>query len=129
MNPRALIIDDEQAECELFADALKHAGFEADWIQNPSQALDVLTRRPFDVVITDLNMPTMNGTELCRRVKVVLPHLPVVVVTAFGSIDGAVEAMRAGAYDFVTKPFDVDAVGIVLRRAVEHHAPRSTFVF
>jgi two-component system response regulator HydG len=124
MKPRALIVDDEQAECELFADALRHAGFEPEWVQDPLSALDVLSKRQFEVVVTDLNMPTMNGAELCRRVKEVLPHLPVVVVTAFGSIDGAVDAMRSGAYDFVTKPFDVDAVGLVLRRAVEHHALR-----
>jgi two-component system response regulator HydG len=124
MKPRALIVDDEQAECELFADALRHAGFDPQWVQDPLSALDVLGKRQFEVVVTDLNMPAMNGAELCRRVKEVLPHLPVVVVTAFGSIDGAVDAMRSGAYDFVTKPFDVDAVGLVLRRAVEHHALR-----
>jgi two-component system response regulator HydG len=77
------------------------------------------------VVVTDLNMPGMKGIEVCRRVKESAPNVPVVVVTAFGSIDSAVEAMKAGAYDFVTKPFDVDAVGLVLRRAVEHHALRS----
>jgi two-component system response regulator HydG len=124
MKPRALIVDDEQAECELFADALRHAGFDPQWVQDPVSALDVLSKRQFEVVVTDLNMPRMNGAELCRRVKEVLPHLPVVVVTAFGSIDGAVDAMRSGAYDFVTKPFDVDAVGLVLQRAVEHHALR-----
>ncbi|MGC4094421.1 MAG: sigma-54 dependent transcriptional regulator [Polyangiaceae bacterium] len=121
MNPRALIVDDEQAECEMFADALRHVGFEAQWIQNPSTALDMLTTRPYDVIVTDLNMPNMSGTELCRRVKETVPNLPVVVVTAFGSIDTAVDAMRAGAYDFVTKPFDVDTIGMVLKRAVEHH--------
>jgi len=122
VTPRALIVDDERAECELFADALRHGGFDAEWILDPRAALDVLAKRPFDVVVTDLNMPAVNGVELCRRVKQAVPHLPVVVVTAFGSIDGAVEAMRAGAYDFVTKPFDVDTVALVLKRAVDHHA-------
>lgn len=122
MIPRALIIDDERAECELFTDALRYAGFESEWLQDPTRALHVLANAPFDVVVTDLNMPSMNGTELCRRVKEAAPNLPVVVVTAFGSIDTAVEAMKAGAYDFVTKPFDVDAIALVLRRAAEHHA-------
>ena len=124
MMPRALIVDDEKAECELFADALRDAGFEADWVQHPERAMELLVQRQFDVVLTDLCMPAMSGAELCRRVKETLPHLPVVVVTAFGSIDAAVGAMRAGAYDFIAKPFDVDTVGIVLRRAVEHHALR-----
>ena len=124
MNPRALIVDDEPAECELVRDALAHAGFEAHSAQTPARALELLATRPFDVVLTDLNMPTMSGTDLCRRITETVPHVPVVLVTAFGSIDSAVDAMRAGAYDFLTKPFDVDAVALVLRRAVEHRALR-----
>jgi DNA-binding NtrC family response regulator len=124
MNPRALIVDDEPAECELVRDALSQAGFEVQSAQNAGKALDLLATRPFDVVLTDLNMPGMNGTELCRRIGEAAPHVPVVLVTAFGSIDSAVDAMRAGAYDFLTKPFDVDAVALVLRRAVEHRALR-----
>ena len=122
MTPRALIIDDEPAECQLFTDALRYAGFDSQWLQDPTRTLDVLANEPFDVVVTDLNMPGMSGTEVCRRVKECAPNLPVVVVTAFGSIDTAVEAMKAGAYDFVTKPFDVDAIALVLRRAAEFHA-------
>jgi two-component system response regulator HydG len=77
------------------------------------------------VVVTDLNMAGLSGNELCRRIKVLKPNLPVVIVTAFGSIDSAVEAMRVGAYDFVTKPFDVDTIGLVLKRAVENHELRA----
>ena len=125
MSPRALIVDDVRAECEMFADALRDAGFEAVWELHPLAALERLEKQPFDVVVTDLNMAGFSGTELCRRVKLLKPNLPVVVVTAFGSIDSAVEAMRAGAYDFVTKPFDVDTIGLVLQRAVENHELRA----
>jgi two-component system response regulator HydG len=125
MTPRALIVDDERAECEMFADALRQAGFEAAWDTSPLAALERLESEPFDVVVTDLNMPGLSGSELCGKVKELKPHLPVVVVTAFGSIDAAVAAMRAGAYDFVTKPFDVDTIGLVLQRAVENHALRN----
>jgi two-component system response regulator HydG len=124
MKPRALIVDDERAECEMFADALRDAGFEASWELKPLSALALLETQPFDVVVTDLNMAGLSGNELCRRIKLLKPNLPVVVVTAFGSIDAAVEAMRAGAYDFVTKPFDVDTIGLVLKRAVENHELR-----
>jgi two-component system response regulator HydG len=124
MTPRALIVDDERAECQLVADALGAAGFATEWVQHPEAALALVGQRAFDVVITDLTMPAMSGTELCRRVKDARPNLPVIVVTAFGSIDAAVAAMRAGAYDFISKPFDVDAVALVLERAVEHHALR-----
>ncbi len=125
MRPRALIVDDERAECEMFADALRDAGFDPAWELEPSQALRRLEEQPFDVVVTDLNMPGLPGIELCRRIKQSKPNLPVVVVTAFGSIDSAVKAMKAGAYDFVTKPFDVDTIGLVLKRAVENHELRT----
>jgi DNA-binding NtrC family response regulator len=125
VKPRALIVDDERAECEMFADALRDAGFDPSWDVNPVTALTRLETEPFDVVVTDLNMPGLSGSELCLRIKEQKPHLPVVVVTAFGSIDSAVVAMRAGAYDFVTKPFDVDTIGLVLKRAVENHELRA----
>jgi two-component system response regulator HydG len=92
---------------------------------HPEQALKLLDTQPFEVVVTDLNMPGMSGSELCGRIRQSKPNLPVVVVTAFGSIDAAVRAMRVGAYDFVTKPFDVDTIGLVLHRAVENHALRA----
>ena len=124
MKPRVLVVDDERAECEMFAAALRDAGFDPSWDVHPLAALTRLETEPFDVVVTDLNMPGISGSELCHRVKQLKPNLPVVVVTAFGSIDAAVAAMRAGAYDFVTKPFDVDTIGLVLKRAVENYELR-----
>jgi DNA-binding NtrC family response regulator len=122
VTPRVLIVDDHPAECELLQDALRAAGFEARSVTDGAGALEALAVSPFDVVLTDLKMPGMSGTQLCRAISEVAPHVPVVLVTAFGSIDSAVEAMRAGAYDFLTKPFDVDGLELVLRRAVEHRA-------
>ncbi|HMA97299.1 MAG TPA: sigma-54 dependent transcriptional regulator, partial [Polyangiaceae bacterium] len=114
--------DDVQAECRVLCDALGAYDFDARWALNGADALDELSKEPFDVVVTDLNMPKLNGVELCRQISEARPHLPVIVVTAFGSIDSAVEAMKAGAYDFITKPFDVDAVALAVQRAAEHHA-------
>lgn len=124
MNPRVLIIDDVQAECRVLCDVLRSSQFEPSWALGGSEALELLDREPFDVVVTDLNMPHMNGVDLCRRISESRPQLPVIVVTAFGSIDTAVEAMKAGAYDFITKPFDMDAITLAVKRAVEHHALR-----
>jgi DNA-binding NtrC family response regulator len=122
VTPRVLIVDDHPAECELVEDALRMVGFEARSVHDGASALEALAMAPFDVVVTDLKMAGMSGTQLCRAITEVAPHLPVILVTAFGSIDSAVEAMRAGAYDFLTKPFDVDGLELVLRRAVEHRA-------
>ena len=76
MKPRALIVDDERAECEMFADALRDAGFDPSWDVNPVAALTRLETEPFDVVVTDLNMPGLSGSELCLRIKERKPHLP-----------------------------------------------------
>ena len=80
-----------------------------------------MRQQPFDVVLTDLNMQGLSGTELCERVVANVPDLPVVVVTAFGSMETAVAAIRAGAYDFITKPVEMDALVHTLTRAVQHH--------
>ena len=76
------------------------------------------------VVLLDINMPRMNGIELTRQILGSRPDLPVVVITAFGSMESAVAAMRAGAYDFVTKPLEIDTLALVLQRAVQHRALR-----
>ena len=75
----------------------------------------------FHIVLTDLKMPDMSGTELCERVVANRPDIPVVVMTAFGSLETAQAAIRAGAYDFVTKPFESDTLVLTLERAVRHH--------
>ena len=81
----------------------------------------LLARDDFDVVVTDLNMRGMNGLELCERIVADRPDVPVVVITAFGSLETAIAAIRAGAYDFITKPFELDALV-----AARSSAPSST---
>src|SRR5205807_3426175 len=77
-----------------------------------------------DVVVTDLNMKGMTGLELCQHIVADRPDLPVLVLTAFGSFETAVGAIRAGAYDFVTKPVEIEALAIAIRRAAEHRQLR-----
>jgi two-component system, NtrC family, response regulator AtoC len=120
MAGRVLIVDDEQSMCELLHAALCKRGYTASWRTNPEQALGLLESEAFDVVLTDLDMRSMNGLELCQRIVSSKPDVPVIVVTAFGSIDTAVGAIRAGAYDFVTKPVEMDALALVVDRAVQH---------
>lgn len=122
MTARVLIVDDDESQCRLLADELEHAGFAPAWVTSAPDALARAEREDFDVVVTDLNMRGMTGTQLCQRLAEARPDLPVVVITAFGSLDTAVASIRAGAYDFVTKPFDVEAVALSLERAVKHHA-------
>ncbi|HKY38404.1 MAG TPA: response regulator [Polyangiaceae bacterium] len=123
MKPRALIVDDDAAECDLLADVLEDAGFEPHCTLRPARALHLVYSQRFDVVLTDNVMPEMSGTELCSLIKQLKPYLPVVIVTAFGGFALAAEAAQAGAAEFVAKPFDIDTIGDVLRRAMKSVAP------
>ncbi|MFO0575861.1 MAG: sigma-54 dependent transcriptional regulator [Polyangia bacterium] len=123
-RPRVLIVDDDRSMCELLEIGLRKRGFDPLWRTDPLEALELLSTEDPDVIITDLNMPSVPGTELCARVLANRPDVPVIVITAFGSLETAIAAIRAGAYDFVTKPFEVDALALALSRAVQHRALR-----
>jgi two-component system response regulator AtoC len=124
MKPLILVIDDDRGMCELLELGLAKRGYEVRSTTDARKVLELLQQASFAAVVTDLNMPGQNGIELTRQLIGNRPDLPVVVITAFGSMESAIEAMRAGAYDFLTKPLEVDALAIVLQRAVQHHALR-----
>ncbi len=121
---RALIVDDDVAMCEMLRANLSRRGFDVVACGVANEAFEVLRTADFDVVVTDLNMRGMNGLELCERIVADRPDVPVVVITAFGSLDTAIGAIRAGAYDFIPKPFDIEVFVVALNRAVQHHALR-----
>ncbi len=113
--------------CELLESSLGKRGYSVVSVQSGEAALAKLEapgEDEFDVVITDLNMRGMRGNELCARIVAGREDLPVLVLTAFGSLDAAVEAIRAGAYDFLTKPVQIGALGIAIERAIEHRRLR-----
>ena len=124
MSGRILLVDDDPAMTEALAQALPQKGYEATTRESADEALELLEGEDFDVVVTDLNMQGMNGLELCERIVANRPDIPVVVITAFGSLETAVAAIRAGAYDFVTKPFETKTLALALERAVQHRALR-----
>ncbi len=124
MSGRILVADDDRSMCELLQAGLARRGFEVTWRTDAAEALAVMSEGDFDAIVTDLNMPGTNGLELCERVTANRPDVPVVVITAFGSLDTAVAAIRAGAYDFITKPFEMDVLRLTLNRAVQHHRLR-----
>jgi len=121
MRGKILIVDDEQMMCEMLEDDLKRHGFHPTCYISAEKALDTLKTESFDVLLTDMNLPNMNGIELCERVVANRPDIPVIVITAFGSMETAIAAIRAGAYDFVTKPIDTEFLVLALDRAVNHH--------
>jgi two-component system response regulator HydG len=125
VSARILIIDDELRVCELLSANLRRKGFQTAFRRSADEALELLGAEEFDVVVTDMNMPGMSGLSLCERIAESHPELPVIVITAFGSFDSAVSAIRAGAYDFITKPFELDMLRLTLERALRHRALRN----
>ena len=124
MSGHVLIVDDDQSMAETLQKAMTRRGFVVSWKTSATEALTLLDEQDFDVVVTDLHMEGMNGFALCERIVANRPDVPVVMITAFGSLDSAVGAIRAGAYDFVTKPFDVETLRLTLSRAVQHRRLR-----
>ena len=124
MKGRVLVVDDDQAMCETLRVVLTKHGFEVRWTTSAAEALDLIGSADSDVILTDLNMRGMHGLELCERIVANRPDVPVIVITAFGSLQTAIAAIRAGAYDFLTKPPEIDAVVVALERAVQHRRLR-----
>lgn len=128
MKGRILIVDDDRDLCVVLEARLQRAGYEVAWCTEGREALHRAAEETFDVVLTDLNMRGIDGIELAERLAASRPDVPVVVITAFGSLDTAVAAIRAGAYDFITKPFEVEFLDLALSRAVQHRALREELV-
>src|SRR5262249_5561871 len=124
MNGRILVIDDDPTQCELLDVELRKRGFSVVTRPGAEDALELIELDDFDIVVTDVNLLGMSGLELCKRIAHDHPDLAVVWVTGDGSMETAIQAIRAGAYDFITKPFDMDALVLALERAVRHRALR-----
>ena len=122
MSGRIMVVDDDRNMCELVEFDLKRRGFHVSCYASADEAFQALQQEEFDVILTDLMMPNMNGLDLCKRIVSNRPDIPVVVITAFGSLETAVGAIRAGAYDFVSKPVEMDMLALTLERAVKHRA-------
>jgi len=118
------IVDDEREMVDLIALGLKKRGFTVVPFGNGADAVAAIAQHDVDVIVTDLNMKGMTGLELCQQVVADRPDIPVLMLTAFGSFETAVGAIRAGAYDFVTKPVEIEALAIAVRRAAEHRTLR-----
>lgn len=121
MKPRILVIDDEPEMCDMLAVGLRRRDYEVESCPSPTRALAHLSKSEFDAVLTDIRMPEMDGLAFCEEAARRRPDVPVVVMTAFGSLENATAALRAGAYDFVTKPIEIDLLAAALARATDRH--------
>jgi two-component system response regulator HydG len=121
----ALVIDDDAETCELLAASLSDAAIGARTARSADEALSLLGTTAFDVVLTDVSMPGMDGLQLCERAAQTQPGVPVIMVTARGDLQTAISAMRAGAYDFLVKPVDAELLSLTVGRALQHRRLRA----
>lgn len=116
---RILVVDDEKKMRHILQLMLEREGFSTEQAENGKEALEMLKQKRFDMVITDLKMPVMGGISLLEEAKKIDPDFPILVITAYGTIENAVEAMQKGAVDYITKPFEEEQILITLKRCLK----------
>ena len=117
---RILVVDDDESLRWVTQAQLQQCGYDVAAAADAASALEQIRNSPPDLAITDLKMPGMSGLDLLRAIRAEYPEIIVIVVTAFGTVENAVEAMKAGAYDYITKPVNVDELRLIVSRGLEH---------
>ena len=120
MKGHVLIVEDDPDMCDMLDFGLKSRGFTSRSFLSGMEGLQAIGIEQPDVILTDINLPDIKGVQICREVVSQWQEIPVVMMTAFGSMEAAVESLRVGAYDFITKPLDMDILAMALERAVDH---------
>jgi DNA-binding NtrC family response regulator len=116
-----LIVDDEASNRNILGQELIHRGYAVDLAREGREAIRKLESAPADLMILDYMMPAMNGLDVLKELRALGNEIPVIMITAYGSVERAVDAMRAGAYDFITRPFEPDHIALVVQKALERH--------
>ncbi|MCL6620677.1 MAG: response regulator [Syntrophobacterales bacterium] len=120
MRERILVVDDEPNMLRLLKTILTdRTGYEVDTTNNPLEVSQLLKEKSYDLVISDLKMPLVDGIDLIDIIRKIDAQIPIVIITAYGTLETAEEAVEKGAYDFITKPFRKEAILITVKRALE----------
>jgi two-component system response regulator PilR (NtrC family) len=126
---KILIIDDEKSILDLLSVVFEKEGYHVETSLAATRAVDLMGHKDFDLIISDIKMPKMNGMELLKYVRENRPDIPVVMITAYGTIKQAVEALKAGAMDYVVKPFDVEELKIIVAQGLEKKRLKEENIF
>ena len=119
---KILLVDDEARALEALGRALQMMGYETVGVTDPKTAQALLAKERYDIMVADLIMPEIDGIEILEHCKKVDPDLPVIILTGYGTVKTAVEAMRKGAFDYVTKPYNIDEIDMIIKRALQQKA-------
>ena len=120
-----LVVDDEPIVVQSLGDWFRQDGHRVDTAQNSTEALRLVAEKDYDLAFLDIKMPGVDGLELQARLAAVKPDMTVIIMTAYASVETAVKALKAGAYDYIAKPFDPEELSVLVRRASEHRSLRS----
>ncbi|HOB52104.1 MAG TPA: response regulator [Acidobacteriota bacterium] len=116
---RILIVDDDPDVCEYLQKFLSKDGYDVTTVANPTQVLDELKNKPYQIIILDLKMPGMSGEELLRRIRAIDSDICIIIYTGYPTVDSAVDTMKQQVFDYIKKPFNIDDFRAVIRKAIE----------
>jgi signal transduction histidine kinase len=117
--PKILVIEDEDEVRQSYNDMFSFFGYNVESVPNGREGMSRITKKDYDIVVTDLNMPEMNGIEVLKYIKKKKPYIEVIVITGYATLENAIEAMKVGAYDYFAKPVDIEHVRIVISKCVQ----------
>jgi DNA-binding NtrC family response regulator len=115
-----LVIDDEAAQRDVLTGYLKKKGYKIFSASSGKEGIEITGRNPVDIILSDFKMPNLSGLDVLEQVKKINPEISFVIVTAFGTVENAVKAMRLGAFDYISKPVDLDELDLMIERIIEH---------
>ena len=119
-NFRILVIDDEEIVRESLSDWLKKFGFYVETAENGAKGIEKIRSAQWNIMLVDLKLPDTNGLEILKEARQIQPAAVVIIITAYATVDTAIQAMKNGAYDYITKPFDPDEINLVIQKIIEH---------
>ncbi len=119
-HPKILVVDDDPGHRTTLKTLLKSWGYEIETAADGAEAVSLVKEKPFDLILMDVRMAKMGGIEAIGHIREYNPAIPILIMTAYSSVESAVEAIKSGAYDYLTKPLDFEVLGLTLERALEH---------
>ena len=121
MKTKILVVDDDHAHRKMLDIVLSADGYDVHQAEDGSEAIGLIENQFYDVVLMDIRMKDMNGIEAQKQIKDISPGVIVIMMTAYASVSTAVEALKSGAYDYLTKPIDIDELNILIKKAIHHN--------
>ena len=115
-----LVVDDDESHRTILQALIKGWGYKLEGVDDGSRAVELAKEKPFDLILMDVRMAVMGGIEALKEIKSYNPSIPIIIMTAYSNVESAVEAIKAGAYDYLTKPLDFDMLRLTMERALEH---------